>query len=273
MKIRFLMLGILLTLYSCNKNAGTSTGNPLVSVNMTGSQQNALAKYKNNKLWWILNTAVAYPAPASLLDKSGATVILNDFWINISEIEFKLEETQVAGEVNGSDVEFAGPYLINIFNSNPQSLGSGFVANASIHRIKYKTKKVTDVSGGNPAGMVNYSLYLRGTIDSKAFTLVSGEEIVYETAGPNLVKFNSGEKLLLEVLTADIIRKIDLSLVKAGAIITESYRIPTGSPCPDIDVSASDVYTCFIKAFQQKTKVGKDANGDFDIEPSEDSIN
>ena len=273
MKSLLTMLLSLTCFYSCTKNDGTSTGNPLINLNVTGSPQPATAYFRSNKLWWLLNTAVAYPPPATILDKVGNNVILNQFWINISEIEFKADEFETSGEIAGSSVEFPGPYLINVFNPNPQSIVSGAVAQNLIRRIKYKTKKVGDVSGGNPAGMVNASIYLTGTINSNNFTIKSGEEVVYETAGPNLVTFYSGDNLLAQVQSAEIIRKIDMSLVPNNAVISESNRINTTNACPEIDSSLSDVYTCFIKAFQKKTKVGKDSDGNFSLEPGEASIN
>lgn len=273
MKTTIILLSFLMFFYSCAKNEGTSTGNPLVNLNMTGSQQNAVAQFNPKKLWWLLNTANAYTPPASMLDRSGASVSLSDFWINISEIEFKMDETAGSEEVDGSNVEFTGPYLVNLFNTNPQSLASGRITNSSIRRIKYKTKKVLDVSGGNPSGMINSTLYLKGTIGANNFTLVSSQEIVYETSGPNLVSFNNNDNILLEVLTADIIRKINLSQVTNNTVISDSNKVNTTNACPDIDASASDVYTCFIKAFQQQTKLGKDSDGDFDLESGEDSVN
>lgn len=275
MILRITIFIILSILYSCNKNDGTSTGNPVVIINMTGSQQNAVARANPNKLWWLVDTAQAYAPPASMLDKNGNTVSLSDFWINISEIEFKLEETAVSGEIDGSDIEFTGPYLVNLFSTNPQRLASGSVSNSSIRRIKYKTKKVVDVSGGNPAGMINSTVYLKGIVSGNNFTIVSGQELVFESSGPKLVQFKNSENLLMQVLTADVIRKIDLSLVTNGVVISESNKVSTAPTltCPLVDGSATDIYTCFIKAFQKQTKVGKDLDGNFNLEPTEDSVN
>ncbi len=268
-----MILATLLTTYSCTNSQGTSTGNPLVAISMTGASTNATAQLNKHQFSWLINQAYALTPPSSMLDAVSSTVVVSSFWISISEIEFKSAETAGNSEVDGSDVEFTGPYTINIFDPNPQSLASSEISTNAIRRIKYKTKKVADVSAGNPAGMVNHTLYVVAAVASKNFTLRSGEEIQYETAGPNLVTFANNQNLLLEVLTAEIFRKIDLTNVTNNAVIDESNKINATGACPTIDASANDIYTCFIKAIQKQTKVGKDDNGDSELQPSEETIN
>ncbi len=84
----------LLTFYSCTKSDGTSTGNPLVAVTMTGSTANAIASIQSqNKYPWLLNQAYALPPPSNMLDLVSSTVTVSQFWFNISEIELKSNET------------------------------------------------------------------------------------------------------------------------------------------------------------------------------------
>ncbi len=269
---KLLILCSLFVFYSCVKNDGTSTGNPLVSLSITGSQQVATASFRYNKYWWVLKPAYAFAPPPTMLDLSNGTVSLTEFWLNFSNIEFKFDELATAGEVDGNEVKFLGPYLVNIFSSSPQSLGNGLLSQSSIRRIKYRTRKVLDSVNGNPADMINNSVYLAGNINSKSFVFKTTQELQFETSGPNLVTFKSGDVILLQPQTAEMIRKINLSSIIHGDIITESNRKPFTNPCPTIDASAADLYTCFIKGIQVKTKLGKD-NGDNVFSPGEPTVN
>ena len=262
-----------LTTYSCTQNKNTSTGNPLISLNMTGGAAPATASLPKNKLWWLIDSALAFSPPPTMNDLNNNAISLSEFWINIAEIEFKMSETPSSGEVDGSNIEFSGPYLINLFNTSPTALVSGEMAQNVVRRIKYKTKKVSGVSAGNPAGMANASLYLTGTAAGNNFTLAMGEEVTFETAGANSVTFNTNDNLLLQVQTAEIIRNINLSALTNGAIISETNKISASNPCPVIDASANDLYTCFIKAFQKKTKFGKDVNGDDSFNTGDETVN
>ena len=276
MKSFFLLPIILITLlitHSCTGSKGTSTGNPLVAISMTGKSANATAQLQKNKFSWLMNTSYALPPPTSMLDSVSSTVTISNFWINISRIELKSTEVADPSEIDGSNIEFAGPYTVNILNSSPQSLASSEISTTTLRRIKYRTKKVIDVSAGNPAGMINYSLYVTAVVAGKNFTLRSGEEIEYETAGPNLVTFANNQNLLMEVLTADIFRKINLSNISNNDVIDESNKITATNACPTIDASANDLYTCFTKAIQKQTKVGKDDNGDSELQSGENAIN
>ncbi|MFZ3231554.1 MAG: hypothetical protein WA160_15205 [Pseudobdellovibrio sp.] len=270
-----LFLAIGLCFFSCSKNNGTSTGNPLVSLNMTGSSQTAIAS--SNKIrktiWnWFIETASAFSPPASVLDSTNLNVSLNEFWISISEIELKYDQTAQSGEVDGDSVEFAGPYSVNLFSNSPIVIATGYLPQNLIRRIKYKTKNISALSSGEPSGMINFNLYLSGSVNGNNFVFKSGEQLVIETAGPNLVTLNSGDHLLLQIQTADLIRKINLSTVTNNSIISEGNRLPIANPCPLIDSSAVDVYTCFIKGLAKQTKVGKD-NGDNSFGAGDETIN
>lgn len=245
----------------------------MINLTMTGSSAASIASNFKTRYWWLINKALAFTPPGTMIDLNSNPVTLSDFWINIAEIELKVTESVEVGEVSGSSVEFAGPYLINIFSTSPSPLVTGAVAQNSIRRIRYKTQKITGVSGGNPADMVNCSMYLAGNVNGKNFKLLMGEEISFETAGPNLVTFDSGDTLLMQVESAEIIRKIDLSILNNNDVISNANKVNATNPCPSIDASARDLYTCFIKAFQLKTKLGKDVNDDASFNSGDETVN
>lgn len=263
----------LLTAYSCANNKGTSTGNPLVALTVTGATSKATSQLNKQHFPWWLNEAYALNPPSNMLDAANNSITLSDFWISISKIELKQTEIADASEIDGTDIQFTGPYTINILNPSPSHIASSQLTVNSIRRIKYKIKKVTDLKAGNPSGMVNYSLYISGSVAGKNFVIRSGEEVEYQISGPKLVTLSNNQNLLLEILTAEIFRKIDLTHVSNNDIIDENNKITAPSACPTIDSSANDIYTCFTKAIQQQTKAGKDDNDNYVLDPTEDSIN
>lgn len=277
MKTLNLKLGIIFSLllfYNAGcSNKGTSTGNPLVTLNITGSSQNASTFAKNYKrLWWLLNTAVAFPPPNSMQDSSNLSVSLSELWLNAGEFELKFEETAQSGEVPGAEVEFKGPYIVNLFSNSPMTLATAAVAQTSMRRLKYKTQRVDASNTEAPVAMIGASIYLTGNVNGNAFEFKSEQEIAFETSGPNLVSFAHGDNLLLQLQTADLIRNINLSAVSNGVVISENNRVSFANACPNIDASASDLYTCFIKGLQKMAKVGND-DGDFVFENGEETVN
>jgi len=274
LKQTFFMM-IFCLLISCQNNKGTSTGNPVVSLNMTGSSQAALAhSYPQKKSIWdlVMGYAYAFSPPPSNLDSTNLAVSLLEFWISISEIELKYDEFSQPGEVNGNGVNFAGPYVVNLFSNSPSSVAALQVSQSSLRRLKYKTKNIFDLASGAPAGMLNSGIYLQGVVGGNNFIFQSKEQLVFEMAGPNLVTLSSGDHLLLQLQTANLIRKINLSTVLNNTTISESNRVLMTNPCPLIDPSAADIYTCFIKGLSAQTKVGKD-DGDFIFGVGEPTIN
>lgn len=273
--IYLLILALTAEIISCGNSQGTATGNPLVNLNITGAAQPATAYYKKNKktIWdFLINPSYAFPPPASLLDKSGLPVTLSDFWVSFSEIELKYTTAAEIGEVDGDSIEFAGQYTVNLFSSSPSSVATSSLQRGSIRRIKYKTRNISDLTSGAPGGMLNSSLYLSGNVNGRNFIFKSTEQLTLETSGPNLVTFASGDHLLLQIKTADLIRKIDLSTITNGTTISEGFRVPFANPCPLISATAPDVYTCFIKGIQLQNKVGKD-DGDNVFSVGEETIN
>lgn len=272
LKLTFIACLLSLPIIGCT-NKGTSTGNPLVNLNITGASQNASAYLKQYKpLWWLLNTAVAFPPPATMQDGSNLTVSLSEFWLNAGEFELKFEEAAQSGEVPGLEVAFNGPYIVNLFSNSPMTLATAGISQASIRRLKYKTRRVEASNTQAPSGMIGASVYLTGNVNGNAFEFKSEQEIDFETSGPNLVSFANGDNLLLQMQTADLIKNINLSAVTSGMIISESNRVNASNPCPNIDASASDLYTCFIKGLQKMAKVGRD-DGDFVFEGGEATVN
>lgn len=263
-------------------DSGTSTGNPLVKVTMTASSAAAtniaLKRPSFISPWFmeILKPALALPLPA-MVDSSGLTVSLSDAWVAVQEVELKTSELTESEEVDGSEVSFPGPFAVNLLASNPDSFGQVRLTKSTIRRIKMKLHKTASLPSDAPGGLSNRSIYWSGTVDGQALVFASSEEQEYESAGPYGVALADNSNVLLSIQIASLVKKIDLSGFKnsppAAGLIDEAHRYATaGSKCPGIDASASDLYSCFRKGLSTESKLGRDDDGNDELDSGEDSV-
>lgn len=268
------LLVLTLLFLSCSKSGNTTTGNPLVGLAAVGSASSATAfhKQKFKFLDLLIAPVYAFPPPGSLLDSNGNTVVLNLYWINMGEIEFKASETPDSGEVDGDDVKFQGPYTVDLFNSSPEVLEMSSLSNVGLRRIKLKLVKVSSLPASAPAGLTGKSIYISGQVNGHTFSFSTTEESQVEIAGPQAVSPINNKSFLLEFKTADLIKKINLSAITGTTDIDETNRIPATSPCPQIDSSADDLFTCFRKGLETESNLGRDDDGNFNLDTDEDSV-
>lgn len=269
---------LLFSLVGCSeKTESTSTGNPLVSFSVTGSAQSATVAMKIKNIWQfialnILKTANAFPPPNSLVDAVSNSVVLNQMWLSIGEIEFKMDEIDSGSEVPEVENDFTGPYTIDLFDAAPVTLQSGNVSASALRRIKIQLTRTSALPAGAPAELLNNSVVLSGTVNGNTFSFVTEEETTFEVSGPNAVNLSDNASVLLQINTANLIKRIDLSAISTSMVISDSNKVPATNPCPLIDASANDLFTCFRKGLESESKLGKDDNGNFEIEDSEESV-
>lgn len=258
------------------RSTGTSTGDPFVasSLVVTNSAQPAtIAKSIFHPFFDLLvGAAVWAKVPPSLRDAANRTVVLSAHWIRIKDIEFETDELTTVGEIDGDEVRFAGPYAIDLLSATPGSLGTSEIPQRGYRRIKMKLTKEATVPSGAPAGLANRSIYLEASVAGTAFTVALSEETELQISGANAVTPSNLGKLVVVIRSANLFRKIDLAAVTAGLMISENTPIAASNPCPLIDSSAADLYTCFRKGFESEANFGKDENGDDDLTGGEQSV-
>lgn len=274
--LRAYIFSILFVMFGCSDKTGnTTTGNPLVGMALTGSASNATVsnKIKNPILNLLIDRAFAFPPPNSLFDANGNSVSLQKYWINIGNIEFKSSEIAEGGEVDGSDIDFTGPYAVDMLTSSPQTLGMGVVGVINIHRIKVKLVTTSSVPNSAPAGLSGKSIYIAGQVNGNTFIYTTSDESEIQVSGPSAINAVTNKNFLLELQTANLIKKISLSMVTGVTNINESNRVTANNPCPAIDSSAADLYTCFRKGLETEAKLGRDDDGNFHLDSNEESVN
>ena len=274
---KYFITALSLTLIQCQqgKNENTTSGNPLVAMAVTSSSSNSTVAnhYKPKSLIDLfIPKSFAFPAPSTLLDSSGQSVQLNYNWVNIGQIEFKAQETAESEETDGSDIKFEGPYAIDLFSSSPETLGTNTLSLNQVRRIKIKLIRTTSSVSNAPTGLIGKSIYISGTINGHSFSFSTTDESEIQVSGPSAISPVNNKALLLEIKTADLIRKINLSTITSTTNIDDSNRMSASNPCPSIDSSANDLYTCFRKGLETEANLGRDDNGDFRLDAEEESV-
>ena len=268
----FMVLFLLLN--GCKSaNDNTTTGNPFVSLAATSSASNAtVSKVKPSLFDLFLPQAVAYPPPATLLDAVGNTVVIQAVWINFGEIEFKSEQVASGTEVDGDSVQFSGSNAIDLLSPTPMPFVSGPINLTQLRRIKLKLIRTQVLPFGAPSGFLNKSIFISGTMNGNNFTYSTQDETVIEVSGPNIVTAVENRTLLLELQIANLIKKSNLSAIVNNTNINDGNRVSSSNPCNAIQAGASDLFTCFKKGFETESNVGRDDDGDYSLDPSEETV-
>lgn len=242
------------------------------SFKMTGSAS-APTVAKNEKpgfVNWILNSAYAL-MPTSMQDASGMTVTLSEAWTVVKEVEFKSDEVNGV-EDSEIEVEFNGPYVVNLLSSSPLVLDTQEIADKGIRRIKMKLHKADSLPTGAPAGLINNSIFITGTAGANNFTLQLDDSTEIQIAGPGSFVPAENSELLVEIQIANIIKQINMSTIANGEVINNSNRHAGVNLCPSIHASANDIYTCVRKGLEKHANLGRDNDKDGDLDSADDSV-
>ena len=240
---------------------------------MSSSSSSATVALNKKPSWFnlLVQQAVAF-IPTSLQDSSGSTIVLSQAWTVVKEIEFKSEE--VAGvEDSEIEVEFKGPYVVDLLSNMPLVLDTQLIAQKEIRRIKMKLHKAETLPAGAPAGLVNNSIFMAGTVAGRNFTFQLDDSTEILIAGPTSFQPSENSELMVEIQLANIFKQINMSTVVNNEVISAAARHPGSNLCNLIDPSANDLYTCLRKALEKHAQFGKDSDGDDDLDTNDESVN
>lgn len=273
-----LILGISvigLCMVGCKAQNQPATQSVSTSLFMTGSGNNAVVdmKKKNNHfLDLIFPTAVALTPPL-ITDANNSSVNLNDAWIVIKEIEFKTSEIASASESNQSkEIELNGPFFVDLLSNAPVSFGDVVVSpDVGIRRIKMQLHKTSSIPNYAPLGLSNNSIYLSGAVAGVAFTFSAVDSTEFEIGGSNPIFPNSSKDLLAVIRLSNMFSKINMASITSSTDISATNRVVASSPCPLIDSSSNDLYTCFRKGLSHESNFGND-DGDKDLDSNDQTV-
>lgn len=257
---------------ACSATNNGSATQVTSSFKMTGSASAATVAKQTPKgiLSYLMSSAYAL-VPSTLVDSTGLTISLTEAWTVVKEVEFKSEET--AGvEDSEVEVEFQGPYVVDLLSNAPMVLDTQAIAEKSIRRIKMKLHKADSLPSGAPAGLINNSIYIAGAVGGNNFTFQLDDSTELQIAGPNGFLPGENSELLVEIQLANIFKQIDLSGISNNEVIDSSNRHSGLNLCPSIDASANDIYTCVRKGLETHANFGEDLDGDDDLDSSDHEV-
>ena len=269
-----LALSISASLISCaGKNDTASAAKISSSFKMTGSSATAtVANYKKPSLWNLLVNLAQAMVPTSLVDSTGTSITLTSAWTVIKEIEFKAEESTGAEDAE-AEVEFKGPYFVNLLSQAPVTLDTQLVTQKNIKRIKMKLEAThSSLPSDAPAGLANNSIYIAGSVGGNNFVFQLDDGTEMQIAGPNGFQPSENSELLVEIKLANIFKQINLSSVTNNEIIDHNNRHAGSNLCSSIDSSANDLYTCIRKGLEVHADFGIDKNGDDSLDSNDDHV-
>ena len=251
----------------------SSTGTVSSGFKMTaGSAPATVALNQKPSLFNLLINQAMALVPTSIQDSAGSPVVLSSAWTVIKEIEFKSGEFAGA-EDSEIEIEFKGPYVVDLLSNMPLVLDTQLIPQKNIQRIKMKLHQTAVLPAGAPAGLLNNSIFVAGTIAGRNFTFQLNDSTTIQIAGPNSFRPSENSQLLVQIQLANIFKQINMSTVVNNEVISASNRHSGGSLCPSIDASASDIYTCMRKGLEKHAKFGKDNDGDNVLTPNDSSVN
>jgi len=120
----------------CAEQSNSSATKVTSSFKMTGSGSTATVATNKKPSKWnaLINSAYAL-VPSSIVDSTGAVINLSSAWTVIKEVEFKSGETAGA-EDSESEVEFKGPYFVNLLSNTPVTLDTKAITQKILKELK-----------------------------------------------------------------------------------------------------------------------------------------
>jgi hypothetical protein len=265
------IVGLAAMASSCNQQAASNASTVTTGFAITGSGQNAVVQTDLQKVFSLfIPSAIALPPPV-LVDSTGISINLNEGWVVVKKIEFESNEVAGQNEVDGDGVEFEGPFYVDLLSASPSVFPDAQVPGIGLRRVKMQLHKADSIPAAAPAGLNGMSIYFSGSVNGIAFTYSADDSTELEIGGPNPIIPKSSMDMLAVIRTADLFKKINLSSILASTNISKTNRVAFSNPCPSIDASAVDLYTCFRKGLETESNFGND-DGDMDLDSHDETV-
>jgi hypothetical protein len=267
------ILALSISITGCGKkNIAKSTVSS--SFSMTAASKPATVVMQKSWMDFLMPRALAL-VPTTIVDSTGATIVLNTSWVAVKDIEFEASELPGASEVDGGDVKFRGPYFVDLLSISPVVLDTQSIPSSGFQRVKLKLEKsggATALPPGAPAALAANSIYLTGTIGANNFTYQSDDGTEMHIGGAKAVTPIDKGQVLIEINFSNIFKQINMSGVVNNETIASTSRHAGANLCTSIDPSAADIYTCIRKALEKHANVGEDADHNDSLDSNETKV-
>lgn len=210
--------------------------------------------------------------PSNMTDSNGVSVELNDAWIVVEEVqlEYMHEDIDDLEESDEDEVEFSGPYFVNLLLDNPAPVDTALIPKIPYNRIEMKLGEAEFLPEDAPNELLGQGIYLSGSVGGRSFSFSDDRDTEFEASNELGVSPDSLSNMIVAIRLGEILQNIDLSTLVHGTHISHENRIPLENACPNIQESADDLYTCLRKGLESKAKFGKDQDGDDDLDDEEE---
>ena len=272
--LKFLATGMTMSLLlaGCNQSGSPISGGGVrTGLTMTGSGQPAVAQTNVQKMFSLFVPSAVALTPPLLVDSTSLSVNLTEAWIVIKEIEFESQEVAGGAEQDGNEVEFQGPYFVDLLSDAPISFGDAVLPSSGIRRVKMKLHEADSLPASVPVQLNSKSVYFSGTVNGVAFSYAADDSTELEIGGSNPVVPNTAQDMLIVIRMAELFKKIDLSSIVGATDIHAGNRVNAVNPCPLIDASANNLYTCFRNGLSTEGNFGND-DGDKDLDINDETV-
>jgi hypothetical protein len=244
------------------------------SFSMTAASKPSTVVMQKSWLDLIMPRALAL-VPSTIVDSTGATIVLNSSWVVVKEIEFEATQNPAAGEVDGAEVKFKGPYFVDLLSIAPVVLDTQPIPASGFQRVKMKLESsggATLLPPGAPAALATNSIYVTGSVGANAFTFQSIDGTEIHIGGASTVTPVDNGHVLVEINFSNIFKQINMSGVVNNEVISTSARHAGANLCASIDPSANDIYTCIRKGIELRANVGEDVDHNDSLDASEAKV-
>lgn len=137
--------------------------------------------------------------PATVKTTENFTIELDDVYVNLREIEFKLDESEYEHHNNDtivSELELEGPFAITILKDGilqTNDLVAVTIPPAAYDKVEFKIDKNTTLEEGHP--LYNHSLYISGKINDFPFLMWQDAKAEVEIEFPDNSSMEIGTDL------------------------------------------------------------------------------
>ena len=269
--ISLIAAAALLALAGCEED-DTTTKEPQGTTSLTMQASNAAHTTGLQAMWRNLRRAAGFSeayAIASGTDGGGNVLDLTDFQVAIEKIKFKSEDEDSAALDDDADVEFEGPYAVDLLDAAAplaQALGDVEVPAGVYDGIRFVMHKSSELAATEP--LFDRSIYIAGTFTPGGGTATpfvmwhdTGENFdLSGTNGFQVTEGQTGNDLIVDFKLQSLFTGINLSTC------TTPLDINPGTAETNCRAIA-DTLKDNIKA---AADFGKDDDGDGDVGEDED---
>ncbi len=258
---------IALTL-GCTQQPNSSASVGPSSLSLVGSirQQAIVAKTKLEYLFSLV-VPQASAEEGVIVDSAANDVVLSEAWISLQEIKVSAAPTSEVED--GEDYVIQGPLAVNLLSDLPFSAEMSALAANGYDAISMKFHKADVALEGAPVELIEHSIYLSGYVNGYAFSYMADDSTEFVLSGTKSIQADQTGGFVVVFGLANLISKINLSDITADTVISKDNKVVSANACPEIDPSASDLFTCFEKGLKTEAEFGKH-DGDYDLDDSSD---